>query len=158
MIRQLGLIVPALLLAGACGSPPPRQDTAGAAARKVMDEATARYSECVDREAAVVAVEGQAAGAVAQRVMAACRPDRATLIEKVEAFRAIGYPGETPERRRAVAEASVAAIETTLRQQAVAAIISRQMGLASPAGTAGAPADAGASGAPAAPASAPGAG
>jgi hypothetical protein len=156
MSRSWILLLPALPLAGACGSPPPRADTAGAAARKVMDEATARYSECVEREAAAVAVEGQAAGAVAQRVMAACRPDRVVLIEKVEAFRAIGYPTETPERRRAVAEASVAAIETTLRQQAVTAIISRQMGMAPAAGATSAPAGS-AAGAPAAPAPAPGA-
>ncbi len=136
MIRPALPALAALLALAACDAPPPRKDTAGEAARKVMDEATARYSECVDREAAAAPVEGQAAGAVAQRVMAACRSDRATLVEKVEAFRAIGYPNESPERRKAVAEASVAAIETTLRQQAVTAVITRQMGLSDSAGAA----------------------
>lgn len=129
MIRPALPALAVLLALAACDAPPPRKDSAGEAARKVMDEATARYSECVEREAAAAPVEGQAAGAVAQRVMAACRSDRARLVEKVEAFRAIGSPSETPERRKAVAEASVAAIETTLRQQAVTAVITRQMGL-----------------------------
>jgi hypothetical protein len=138
-MRAVALGLAAQSLLAACDAPPPRVDTAGEAARKTMDATTARYSECVDREAAAAPVEGQAAGAVAQRIMAACRADRARLVETVEAFRVIGYPKEDAERRRVVAETSVAAIETTLRQQAVTAVITRQMGIARPADPAAQP-------------------
>jgi hypothetical protein len=139
-MRALTLV--AALLLAACDAPAPRVDTAGEAARKVMDEATARLSECVDREAAAAPVEGRSAGAVAQEVMAACRAERAALVERVQEFRVIGYPKEEAERRRVIAESSVAAIETTLRQQAVTTTITRQMALRSGDAPAGATAPA----------------
>lgn len=137
MMRALLL---SMLLLAACDAPPPRADTAGEAARKVMDEATARLAECVEREAAAAPVAGRSAGAVAQEVLAACQAERGALVEKVQDFRAIGYPREDAERRRVVAESSVAAIETTLRQQAVTTVITRQMALRSAGGISTAPA------------------
>jgi hypothetical protein len=42
MIRLVFPALAALLALAACDPPPPRKDSAGEAARKVMDEATAR--------------------------------------------------------------------------------------------------------------------
>jgi hypothetical protein len=92
-----------------------------------MDLATKLYAECITTATADAAVNNDAAGAIADRVMLVCKDKRKTLMADVIAFHQIGHPKFSIEQSKAVAEASIATIEDELRRETVVSIISRQM-------------------------------
>lgn len=124
MIRAL--TIAALLVLAACDAPVPRVDSAGEAARAAMDAATKAYAGCIDTGAKTMPVTTEAAGGLAIRATAACKPQRAALVEKVAAFNRIGYPNRTPNQLDTVAEASVRLLENEARNAAVITIVKRQ--------------------------------
>jgi putative hemolysin len=118
----------ALLLAlalAACDAPPAKPSE-GVAQKAKMDKATTAYANCIAEGARAIAVAGEAAGTLANRVVLACKPLRQTLMADVIAFHQIGHPKFTIDQSKAVAEASVATIEDELRRQTVVTIVQRQ--------------------------------
>jgi hypothetical protein len=124
MIRTLPIF--ALLALAACDAPAPRVDSAGEAARAAMEAATAAYAGCIETGAETIPVDDDAAGALAIRTTAACKPQRAALAQTVVAFNKLGYPNRTPNQLDAVAEASVNVLEKEARNAAVVTIVKRQ--------------------------------
>ena len=123
-MRRL-LFMPAVLLA-ACSPAAPPKPTEGAAQQTKMEAGTKAYAECIAKGATTVAVAGDAAGEIANRVVTACKEKRNTLMADVIAFHQIGHPKFSIDQSRAVAEASIATIEDDLRQQTVVTIVQRQ--------------------------------
>lgn len=119
-------VVAAALALAACSPPAPAADSQGQAARKVMDAASANYSQCVTGHAGAMPVDGDAAGSLALRILKSCRPARDVLVAKVAAFHRIGHPKESQAMAQAVADASVQTADDDLRQQAVVTIVKRQ--------------------------------
>ena len=132
----LGAVALTLVLA-ACGNPPPRADVPGQDARAAMDKAAAVYAECVDSAANSIDMTqfksgDMQAGTAASQIIKGCADARTALIAKVYDVRRIGYPKEEPRVSQSVAEQSVDAIEGELRERAVVAIVSRQVGSTAP--------------------------
>jgi hypothetical protein len=130
------LVISALALTtalAACGNPPPRADVPGQDARAAMDKAAAVYAECVDTAANSIDLAqfksgDLQAGPAATAIIKGCADARTALIAKVLDVRRIGYPKEDPATSQSVAEQSVDAVELELRERAVLAIVSRQVG------------------------------
>ena len=116
----------AALLVAACSPAAPPKPSEGAAQQAKMDAATAAYSACIADGAKAVDVAGDAAGSIANRVVAACKDQRGALMADVIAFHQIGHPKFSIDQSKAVAEASIATIEDELRRQTVVAIVTRQ--------------------------------
>jgi hypothetical protein len=132
----LGAVALTLVLA-ACGNPPPRADVPGQDARAAMDKAAAVYAECVDSAANSIDMTqfksgDMQAGTAASQIIKGCADARTALIAKVYDVRRIGYPKEEERVSQSVAEQSVDAIEGELRERAVVAIVSRQVGSTAP--------------------------
>ncbi len=127
MIRAAGLV--ALLAVAAC-SQPAVKPTEGAAQQAKMDAATKVYADCISAGVKTADVAGDAAGSIANRVVVACKDKRNVLMADVIAFHQIGHPKFRIDQSKAVAEASVATIEDTLRSDTVVAIVQRQTGTA----------------------------
>lgn len=129
MMRNFGFrsvaLVSVLALA-ACGAPPERVDTEGGAARVEMNTAVEAFASCIDGQANNMTLADEPAGSLAIAAVQACQTERASLVEKVAAFNAIGYPSRTPEQVQAVAEASVKVLEDEARNAAVVTIVKRQ--------------------------------
>jgi len=130
--KLLGAVALTLALAG-CGNPPPRVDVPGQAARAAMDKAAAVYAECVDKAANALDLAPLKSGDLqavpaATQIIKGCADARAALIAKVYDVRRIGYPKEDPAVSQSVAEQSVDVVNGDLRERAVTAIISRQVG------------------------------
>jgi hypothetical protein len=117
----------ALLLAG-CSPAAPDKPTEGAAQKARMDLATKAYADCITAMTAEAAVDVDAAGTIANRVVLACKDKRNALLADVIAFHQIGHPKFSIDQSKAVAEASIATIEDELRRETVVTIISRQTG------------------------------
>ena len=122
----------AIALAG-CGKPAPRVEPEGQLARAAMDKATADYDACVAQAANSIDLAqfksgDLQAGTAASQIIKGCAAARTALIAKVYDVRRIGYPKEEPRVSQSVAEQSVDAIEGELRDRAVIAIVSRQVG------------------------------
>ncbi len=114
MIRAAALI--ALLALAACdAAPPPRPSVAGVEGRKKVDAATKAWSDCLDTTVKKLATPTIQAADAADNAFKACAPQRAALVAEVSRFRRLGKPDESATNNAAVAEASVAAIETDLR-------------------------------------------
>lgn len=118
--------VTALTLA-ACGDPPARPPAVGQQARAAVDTATVAYSDCVTAAVKRRALPTAQASDAADAAFNDCAPVRATLVAKVLAFRRIGMPSEPMASAQSVAEASVAAVETDLRSDAVTTAITTQV-------------------------------
>lgn len=134
----LGAVALTLALA-ACGNPPPRADVPGQDARAAMDKAAADYAECVDKAANALDIAplksgDLQAGPAATQIIKSCADARAALITKVYDVRRIGYPKEDPAVSQSVAEQSVDVVNGDLRERAVLAIVSRQVGSTDAAG------------------------
>ena len=134
--KLLGAVALTLALA-ACGKPPPRADVPGQDARAAMDKAAAVYAECVDSAANSIDMTqfksgDMQAGTAASQIIKGCADARTALIAKVYDVRRIGYPKEEERVSQSVAEQSVDAIEGELRERAVVAIVSRQVGSTAP--------------------------
>jgi hypothetical protein len=102
-----------------------------------MDKAAAVYAECVDSAATSIDLAqfksgDLQAGTAASQIIKGCVDARTALIAKVYDVRRIGYPKEEARVSQSVAEQSVDAIEGELRERAVVAIVSRQVGSAAP--------------------------
>ena len=119
-------LLPVLLLVAACSPSAPPKPTEGAAQQAKMEKATKNYAQCISDGAASIAVAGDPAGSIGDRVVIACKPLRNTLMADVIAFHQIGHPKFSIAQSKAVAEASVATIEDELRQQTVLTIFRRQ--------------------------------
>ncbi|MGL4542805.1 MAG: hypothetical protein ACRCUI_09880 [Polymorphobacter sp.] len=131
-LELLGAAALALTLAS-CGNPPPRADVPGQDARAAMDKAAADYAGCVEAAANTIDIAQMRsgdvqAGTAATRIIKGCAEARTALIAKVLDVRRIGYAKEDPATSQSVAEQSVDAIEGELRERAVVAIVSRQVG------------------------------
>ena len=126
MMRLLPVLLPVLLLVAACSPSAPPKPTEGAAQQAKMEKATKNYAQCISDGAASIAVAGDPAGSIGDRVVIACKPLRNTLMADVIAFHQIGHPKFSIAQSKAVAEASVATIEDELRQQTVLTIFRRQ--------------------------------
>ena len=114
MMTRLPLL--ALLALAACdAAPPPRPPVAGVEGRKRVDAATAAWSTCLDATAKKLATPETQAADAAEVAFKACAPQRAALVEEIKRFHRLGAPNETAAYNAAVAEASVAGIETDLR-------------------------------------------
>ncbi len=116
----------ALLALAACEAPAPRIDSVGEAARTAMDAASKAYAGCIDSGASTMPVADEAAGGIAIRATAACKPQRAALVDAVAAFNKIGFPSRAQNQIDAVAEASVKVLEDEARNAAVITIVKRQ--------------------------------
>ncbi len=125
MARILALALTVAL--AACGEPTPRAPVVGQEARAAVDAATAAYSDCITTSVKRLAVPTIQASDAADAAFKACEPVRAALVAKVFAFRRIGMPAEPLISARSVAEASVSAIETDLRGEAVVTAVSTQV-------------------------------
>jgi hypothetical protein len=125
MRRLLPGIALALLLAGCSPAAPPKASE-GAAQKAKMDLATKVYADCISAMTAEAAVDVDAAGTIANRVVLACKDKRNALLADVIAFHQIGHPKFSIDQSKAVAEASIATIEDELRRETVVTIISRQ--------------------------------
>jgi len=119
------LLLAALAIAACSPSAPPKP-TEGAAQQTRMDVSTTAYACCISNGAKTIAVAGEAAGTLGDRVVTACKPLRQTLMADIIAFNQIGHPKYSIDQSKAVAEASVATAEDELRQQAVVTIVQRQ--------------------------------
>ncbi len=119
--RECRMIRPAVLLAllalAACDATPPRPSVAGVEGRKKVDAATKAWSDCLDTTVKKLATPSTQAADAADGAFKACAPQRAALVAEVSKFRRLGEPNESATNNAAVAEASVAAIETDLRSQ-----------------------------------------
>jgi hypothetical protein len=122
MIRVAALAVPLAL--AACGEAPERAPPSGQEARAAMDAATAAYAECVERET-LKTPPGGVPGTVVLGAVRACAPARQELAARIVSFHRIGRPSYTQEQLDAVAEASIEAIEPEIREEAIAAYITR---------------------------------
>ena len=133
-MKSATLLAVALVVALAgCGNPPKREEPQGQQARAAMDKATADYADCVDKAANSIDLAqfksgDMQAGTAASQIIKGCAAVRTALIAKVYDVRRIGYPKEEPRVSQSVAEQSVDAIEGELRERAVIAIVSRQVG------------------------------
>ncbi len=108
----------ALLALGACDvSPPPRPSVAGIEGRRRVDAATKTWSDCLDMTVKAAATPLIQAADAAETAFKTCAPKRDALVAEVGRFRRLGEPKESATNNAAVAEASVAAIETDLRSQ-----------------------------------------
>jgi hypothetical protein len=110
----------------ACSPPPPRPDTEGQAQRKVVDAATNAYAACIKKASTSVDANSDVAGNLAYGAMKACTAERKTLVAEVAKFQHINHPQQKPDYVQAVAQASVEAADSDLRQQAVVDIVARQ--------------------------------
>ncbi len=107
----------ALLALAACDAAPPRPSVAGVEGRRKVDAATKVWSDCLDTTVKAQATPETQAADAAATAFKTCAPKRAALVAEVSRFRRLGEPNETATNNAAVAEASVAAIETDLRSQ-----------------------------------------
>jgi hypothetical protein len=114
------------LMLVACSPAAPPKPSEGMAQQAKMDAGTKAYANCIAEGARTVDVTGDAAGAIANRVVVACKDRRNTLMADVIAFHQIGHPKFSIDQSKAVAEASIATIEDDLRQQSVVTIVQRQ--------------------------------
>lgn len=104
-------------LAACDAAPPPRPSVAGVEGRAKVDAATKAWSDCLDATTKQLATPLTQAADAADAAFKTCTPKRAALVAEVSRFRRLGEPKETAINNAAVAEASVAAIETDLRSQ-----------------------------------------
>jgi len=110
-------ILLALLALAACDAAPPRPSVAGVEGRKRVDAATKAWSDCLDTTVKKLATPTTQAADAADGAFRTCAPLRAALVAEVGRFHRLGAPTESAAYNAAVAEASVAAIETDLRSQ-----------------------------------------
>ena len=120
------LALTSLLVLAACNAPKPPSDTEGQAAKKVVDASTTAYANCISEGAKTIDVSGEAAGTLGDRVVLACKPQRNKLMADIIVFHQIGHPKDSIAQSKAVAEASVATAEDTLRTNSVVTIVTRQ--------------------------------
>ena len=120
-----GLLLGAQALV-AC-SPEAPKASEGESQKSVMDASTKAYSDCIIDASDRTDAFNDAAGSVANRVLASCKPQRNRLMADVIVFHQIGHPKFSIDQSKAVAEASIATIEDELRRQAVVTIVSRQI-------------------------------
>jgi putative hemolysin len=119
------LALVALLGLAACDAPP-RAPVAGPEARKLVDTATLAYADCIVKGAEAAPL-GQSPGLVVAQVVRDCAPRREALARAIESFHALGNPSFTPERTALVAEASIQQLEPQIRNDAIAAYVSRAL-------------------------------
>lgn len=117
----------ALLAVAACDAPAPRGPVVGQVARDKVDAATAAWSTCIDTTTKKLATPTTEAADAADAAFKQCAPVRAALVAEVSRFRRLGTPAESAANNATVAEASVTAIETDLRSQAVVTAVSTKL-------------------------------
>lgn len=122
-----GLSVAMLLALVACAPESAPKQSEGAAQKAVMDASTKAYADCITDTIDKTDVNNDAAGAVANRIMLACKEKRNRLLADVIVFHQIGHPKFTIDQSKAVAEASIATIEDELRRQTIVTIVSLQI-------------------------------
>ena len=114
---RAAFLLPLIALAACDAKPPPRPTEAGVEGRRKVDAATKSWSDCVDATAKKLATPETQAADAADGAFKTCLPQRAALVAEVGRFRRLAKPDESAQDNAAVAEASVAAIETDLRSQ-----------------------------------------
>lgn len=124
MIR---LALLAALALAACDTPAPRGPVEGQVARDKVDAATKVYADCIDTTTKRLATPLVQAADAASAAFRQCATSRAALIAEVAHFRRLGTPNESADNNAAVAEASVAVIDTDLRAQAVVTAVSTKL-------------------------------
>lgn len=125
MMTRVALL--ALLALAACDAAPPRPSVAGVEGRRRVDAATKAWSDCLDTTAKKLATPETQAADAADGAFKTCAPKRAALVAEVGRFRRLAKPNESPQDNAAVAEASVAAIETDLRSQTEVTAVSYKL-------------------------------
>jgi hypothetical protein len=124
-MRVLAFLVP--LAVAACGDPPPRAPVPGPEAQKAVDAATVAYAACIEKGAAAAPIGSSTPGNVVSDVVAACRPQRDALAEKIKVLQRLGHPNQSEAQIAVVAEASIKLFEPDLREKAVVALIRREL-------------------------------
>jgi len=112
-----------LTLVTACDAPP-RPPVPGPEARKLVDTETLAYADCIVKGAEAAPL-GESPGLVVGKVVRDCAPRREALATAIEKFHALGNPSFTAERTEMVAEASIQQLEPQIRNDAIAAYVTR---------------------------------
>ncbi len=124
MIKLVGALPAAALLALAACDAPPRPPVPGPEARKLVDTQTLAYAECIETGVEKAAL-GRSPGLVVGEVVRDCQPQREALADAIEKFHAIGHPSFSAEQTEVVAEASIQQLEPQIRNDAIAVYVSR---------------------------------
>ncbi|MDO9489765.1 MAG: hypothetical protein Q7J32_15420 [Sphingomonadaceae bacterium] len=119
--RMLPLV--AVFALAACDAPP-RPPVPGPEARKLVDTETLAYADCVVKGAEAAPL-GQSPGLVVAQVVRDCAPQRQALATAIEKFHVLGHPSFTPAQTEVVAEASIQQLEPQIRNDAIAAYVTR---------------------------------
>jgi hypothetical protein len=124
-MRVLAFLVPLAL--AACGDPPPRPPVPGPEAQKAVDAATVAYADCIEKGTAAAPIGSSTPGNVVSGVVAACRPQRDALADKIKVLQRLGHPNQSEAQVEVIADASIKLFEPDLREKAVVALIRREL-------------------------------